>query len=100
MREQSHKDEMSAAVRGDFERLRERRERARAPSPATRPERIVLTPPPRAQSVPGAAAKQADAPVELPSPSELRRPDVEEAPSPVASAEPPRRSFLRSLLGR
>jgi hypothetical protein len=48
--EQSHKREMTDAVRGDFERLRARRERSRErsePRP-TPPSEIVLTaPPPR-----------------------------------------------------
>jgi len=46
--EQSHKEEMSEAVRGDFERLRARRERSgyadHEPAPS-RPERVVLTRP-------------------------------------------------------
>ena len=46
MAEQSHKQEMNEAVRGDFERLRARRERsgrtAQVP-PRSRPERVVPT---------------------------------------------------------
>jgi hypothetical protein len=44
--EQSHKREMMDAVRGDFERLRARRERGRrrVEARAAQPERIVLTP--------------------------------------------------------
>jgi hypothetical protein len=44
--EQSHKREMMDAVRGDFERLRARRERSREPveQRPPQPERIILTP--------------------------------------------------------
>jgi hypothetical protein len=44
--EQSHKREMMDAVRGDFERLRARRERGRQRSEARspQPEKVVLTP--------------------------------------------------------
>ena len=43
MKEQSHKDEMSAAIRGDFRRLRERGVAATlAPRDADRPERAPV----------------------------------------------------------
>jgi hypothetical protein len=86
VREQSHKEEMSAAIRGDFARLRDRRGQERTTSPPARPERIVSTPPPRAQPSPTVAAVPAAAPAEAPPPA-----------TPTGSS---RRSLLRSLLGR
>ncbi len=38
MKEQSHKDEMSAAIRGDFERLRDRGVASALAPPETEPE--------------------------------------------------------------
>jgi hypothetical protein len=86
--EQSHKREMSDAVRGDFERLRARRQRRprAAERPAGQSERIVLTPPQPAQE---------------PEPPPVA---VTPAPMPVAvPAEPPapeRPSRLRALFRR
>jgi len=86
--EQSHKREMSEAVRGDFERLRARRQRrgrAGEKPAAAPPERIVLTPP------------RHDTDEPEPPPGELRTaaPDAAEP-----SAPPERRSWLRSRLRR
>jgi hypothetical protein len=82
--EQSHKSEMNDAVRGDFERLRARRQwRGRAGErPATpQPERIVLTPPQRAEEPEASHVEPPAAPQEAPAP-------------------PERRSWLRSVLRR
>lgn len=52
MREQSHKDEMSAALRGDFDRLRERGVAValapveREPEPEPAPPGVAVEPPP------------------------------------------------------
>lgn len=82
--EQSHKREMSDAVRGDFERLRARREgsvRGGQSLPGARPERVVLTRPGR--------VVEAD-----PEPRPPVEPPVEEAPAAQG------RSWLRSVLRR
>jgi len=86
--EQSHKREMSEAVRGDFERLRARRQRrgrAAERAATVQPERIVLTPPKRdiGESEPQAAAPPASPP------------EAAEPPAPVE-----RRSWVRSVLRR
>jgi len=90
--EQSHKREMSEAVRGDFERLRARRQRdergAERPS-AARPERIVLTPPQPGVEEPAPEAEEQVAELEAQAPP-AREPQEPEA----------RRSWLRSLLRR
>jgi hypothetical protein len=90
--EQSHKQEMSDAVRGDFERLRARRQRDKGGAeraPADRPERIVLTPPQPAVEEPAPEAEEQVAPLEAQG-STAREPQESEA----------RRSRLRSLLRR
>ena len=82
--EQSHKREMGDAVRGDFERLRARRERSgrgTQPSPVARAERVVLT---RPRSVVAAD----------PEPRPPVGPPLEEAPAQ------PGRTWLRSVLRR
>ncbi len=92
MAEQSHKQEMSDAVRGDFERLRARRqrdERGAERAPADGPERIVLTPPQPAVAEPAPEAEEQAAPLEAQG-STAREPPESEA----------RRSRLRSLLRR
>lgn len=116
MREESHLDDMRAAIRGDFERLAERRggqELMSAPAEyageAGEPDAPAEpTAPPAAplpEPVPGEAPPEAAAP-----------PEEEEAPEPAgapedepelaeealveASEEPSRRSWLARLLGR
>ena len=76
MKEQSHKEEMSAALRGDFQRLRERGvSPALVPQPAAEPE-----PEPEAD---GTLEAVVDPPAGPP-----REPPIE---------EPPRRSWLSRL---
>lgn len=54
MDEQSHKDEMRAALRGDFERLRARRGGLEPLGAAALPAQPVVSPPPaRGEPVPG-----------------------------------------------
>jgi hypothetical protein len=88
MAEQSHKREMNDALRGDFERLRARRQRAPRPElRADASERVVLTPP-----------RQLDEP---------EPPAVEPARDAVTTGDPdaepapaPRRSWLGALRRR
>ena len=66
MKEQSHKSEMGAALRGDFERLRARRQDGgEAPPDGARPEPVVLLATPSAElgvnQVEPAAVKRPDA---------------------------------------
>jgi len=99
VKEQSHKDEMSKALRGDFERLRDR-------GVAT-----TLAPKDDAPHEPVAADVVAAAPVIEPEPSTqpepepAPEPEVETAPeppadAPAAGADEPRGSWLDRLLGR
>jgi hypothetical protein len=83
VKEQSHKEEMSAAIRGDFQRLRDRGVSASlAPQDAPDPD-----PEPDASPNGGGAT-----------------PHEEQAPEPSAEdpveAIPPRRSWLSRLAGR
>ena len=91
MKEQSHKDEMSAALRGDFQRLRARGVSPslaphEAPEPVEGPNEEPLAEEPRAVAEP-----RADVP---PGP-------VHESPPDSQDDEPPaRRSWLSRLGGR
>ena len=76
MKEQSHKSEMRAALRGDFERLRARREDVVAPM---------------------AIAHPVEEPVVAPEPVQHFEPVVSES---VVSEAPPRASWLDRLLDR
>ena len=76
MKEQSHKSEMRAALRGDFERLRARREDVAAP--------IAVAPP-------------VTAPVAAPETVQPTEPVVSE---PVVADAPPRSSWLDRLRDR
>jgi hypothetical protein len=91
VKDQSHKDEMSAALRGDFQRLRDR---GVAATLAPRDEE------PQPVQVPH---ETGEAPPGLPSPAEVK-PVADEPPSPEAAGEEPpgegRTGFLARLLGR
>ena len=98
MKEQSHKDEMSKALRGDFERLRDR-------GVAT-----TLAPPDEehAQPTPDEpeSFEKPEPELEL-EPEPVREPEPEPEPvtqpaaeAPVAEAEEPRPGWLGRLLGR
>jgi hypothetical protein len=93
--EQSHKREMSEAVRGDFERLRRRLEGAerKEASAQERSPELVLTPPGAAEPVPEAAHES----------EETGQPETETPFSGEAAAEgAPEvgRSRLRSIFRR
>jgi hypothetical protein len=104
VKEQSHKSEMSAALRGDFERLRARRgEPVEETLQLPRPEPVEAPPPvpAAAEATPEAAPAAAPEPApELP-PAAIVEPDVEAVPEPASGyAEPERRSWLDRLRGR
>jgi hypothetical protein len=79
VKEQSHKNEMRDALRGDFERLRARLEDVSVPSAP-----VAVAPP---------AAKPIDTPVAVPLVEQVVDPDVEDAP-------PARSSWLDRLRDR
>lgn len=100
MREESHLDDMRAAIRGDFERLAKRRggqELMREPTAAV--EEAVAEPEPD----PAPAASEPEVLAEPVASAEVEPPEelapVEEAPEDTVE-EAPRRSFLDRLLGR
>ena len=116
MREESHLDDMRAAIRGDFERLEERRgeqELMKVSEPdAEEPEPEIEPEPPPSEPEPVEAPLQQTVASEAPVPEEEPEPDTEPTPAPdeptlqqtVASEEvpdeAPRRSWLDKLLGR
>jgi hypothetical protein len=82
VKEQSHKDEMSAAIRGDFQRLRERGVSATL-APPQEPEPATVAPPPAPEqeaALSSDASTAAAAPVEAPDEDVAETP---EAPDPV-----------------
>ena len=100
MREESHLDDMRAAIRGDFERLEERRggqELMRPviePEPEPEPEPQALghpRPEPQVPREPVRVEELPDDPLQQP----VTRDDLTEPPE-----RPPRRSWLDRLLGR
>jgi hypothetical protein len=101
VREESHLDDMRAAIRGDFERLAERRggqELMREPAVGEEPvEEPVAAPAAEPESEPEQAGALPEAePVPEPLASALPEPVEERLPP----EEAPRRSFLDRLLGR
>ena len=93
MKEQSHKDEMSAAIRGDFQRLRDRG--------------VAATLAPRDEDPPGEVDVIADVDEEEPEPAvtEVATALAEPVPDPQAEAgdelpDGDRPGFLARLLGR
>ena len=94
MKEQSHKDEMSAAIRGDFQRLRDRG--------------VAATLAPRDEDAPGAADVIADQEEPEPTVTEfavLAEPVTEPVTEPEAEQgddlpDADRPGFLARLLGR
>lgn len=90
MREESHLDDMRSAIRGDFERLAERRggqELMREPEQDTEPAPAPAEPEPEPAS---------EGLLEHEEPSEELLAAAEDA----APEQPPRRSLLDRLLGR
>ena len=99
MKEQSHKDEMSKALRGDFERLRDRGVATTLAPKDDAPAEPV------AEDVVAAAPEIEPEPLTHVAPEPTPEPDVETAPEPpaelpVAGADEPRGSWLDRLLGR
>ena len=102
MKDQSHKDEMSKALRGDFERLRDR---GVATTLAPKDEEHAQPAPDEPESFEELEPELTE-PEPMPEPvSELTEPEPEPmtrpAPdAPVAEAEEPRSGWLDRLLGR
>ncbi len=101
MKEQSHKDEMSKALRGDFERLRDRGVATTlAPKDDDPPEPVAED---VAAAAPGIEPEPLTQPEPEPEPATEPEPEtVPEPPAelPVAEADEPRGSWLDRLLGR
>ena len=85
MKEQSHKDEMSKALRGDFERLRDRG--------------VATTLAPRDDPQPEPAADVVE-PFEAREPASPEPVTQQVMDAPVAEAEEPRPGWLGRLRGR
>jgi hypothetical protein len=124
VREESHLEDMRSAIRGDFERLAERRggqELMRAsedeePEPDSRQvadeQQVsdVRRPEPEAELASTVPAVETGEPDEEPAPHVSQAPDVPKEPAESAESaepeplqepeEPPRRSFLDRLFGR
>jgi hypothetical protein len=107
VKEQSHKDDMRAAIRGDFERLRERQQ-AHLPG-SGRIDPPPPEPPPAPPPAPPAPPSPEPSPPPSPEPSPPPLPEPlpptpapEPSPPPEPDPAPPgeRRGWLRSLLGR
>ena len=82
MAEQSHRDEMNAAIRAQ----RERQAAPRTIAPAD--EAAAATPPPETEQE------------QLPEPEQLVAPEQPQQPEPLQDAPPRRRSLLDRLRGR
>ena len=95
MKEQSHKDEMSKALRGDFERLRDRGVATTlAPKDDAPPEPVAED---VVATAPGIEPEPLTQPEPEPEPETVPEPAGE---LPVAGADEPRGSWLDRLLGR
>jgi len=105
MKEQSHKEEMSAALRGDFERLRERGvSPALVPQDTAEPDESPNGPEPEPEleaAVDPSAEPSLEPPAE-PSlePVEIPAAPPAEPPGEPVDEEPPRRGWLSRLAGR
>jgi hypothetical protein len=115
MREESHLDDMRSAIRGDFERLAERRggqermsvpadaagEAERDPMPAAGPEQPE---PLRTDTAPTAVETETESQAEQGEPAEEPEPleahAGQDEPEEEIEHEEPRRSWLDRLLGR
>jgi hypothetical protein len=123
VREESHLDDMRRAIRGDFERLQERRGEqelmrvsengdaeehpvAEAPSPEPNPEPPPVPDPesehePVPEPVPEPESEREPVPEPVPEPEPAPEPESVPAPEPESEAEEaPRRSWIDRLLGR
>ena len=102
MREESHLDDMRSAIRGDFERLAERRGgqelmRPREEPPEPDSEPVAMDELPASEPV---AEPAEEAVRHHPLPLVEEQAPAEPAPEEPAPEEPPRRSWLDRLLGR
>ena len=102
MKDQSHKDEMSKALRGDFERLRDR---GVATTLAPKDEEHAQPAPDEPESFEELEPELTEPePIPVPEPvPELTEPEPVTQPAtdaPVAEAEEPRSGWLDRLLGR
>jgi hypothetical protein len=92
MREESHLDEMRTAIRGDFERLAERRG-----------EQDLMRVADEASPEPSVEAHEPELAVEVPAaeveaePEPEARPEPDAEPEPEAQPEPAQRSWLARL---
>jgi hypothetical protein len=115
VKEQSHKEEMSAALRGDFQRLRERGvpatlvphgEAVDAPEPVvaevTAPADVRAEPDPVVDDPPAEAATTAGSEPVRAAEADSAETDAEApaAPEPEHAVSPPRRGWLSRLAGR
>jgi len=105
MREESHLDDMRAAIRGDFDRLAERRGGQELMNASPEPAEPVESAETSVEPGPPMALDPAPEPLAAREPE----PETEPAPEPVAEAHhedpptpkpEPRRSWLARLLGR
>ena len=103
MKEQSHKDEMSKALRGDFERLRDRgvattlapRDDSQHPQPTPdEPDSVDEREPAPELTGPEAEPELTE---RKPEPEPVTQPSMD---TPVAEADGPRSGWLDRLLGR
>ena len=94
MKEQSHKDEMSKALRGDFERLRDR---GVATTLARRDEQHAQPTPDEPESFEEPELIEPEGEPEPDSAEPVTQPVTD---APVAEAEEPRPGWLGRLLGR
>lgn len=86
MREESHLDEMRTAIRGDFERLAERRG-----------EQDLMRVADEASSEASVEAHEPKLTVEAPAAEAEAEPEPEARPEPEAQPEPAQRSWLARL---
>jgi hypothetical protein len=116
VREESHLDDMRAAIRGDFERLRDRigEQALLVPEVAGEPEAPRAEEPPAPPELPTPEPPPAPLPEPIPEPAPEPEPEpeavAEPEPEPVAEPEPVpepepdeparERSWIDRLLGR
>jgi hypothetical protein len=102
VREESHLDDMRAAIRGDFERLARRRGSQELMHEPAEPQPPAEPEPPTEPKPPTEPEPQTQ-PELMPEPEHLPavRASEDEAPpeEPIADEGPPRRGFFARLLG-
>ena len=101
MKEQSHKEEMSAALRGDFQRLRERGvSAALVPQDTPEPDETPSGDEPAAEPRAVIDVEPVSEPQPEPSAEPPAEPLAEPPAEPADEVAPPRRSWLSRLAGR